>query len=129
MTADLIVVGGQSFAAPGTGVLTVNCVSVTATSRQLVSFPIRRSSDLAGGVLNAGTLDTNGNSSRFNWSSGSLGITGIGGLNIDTTGPLGSSFTINSNKALSVTNVMSIGTTTAAAVTQTGGTVTVGSYL
>jgi len=56
---------------------------------------------LSGGTLNTGSLAANG---TFLWNSGTLGITGAGGLTIGAGGPLGSVFSLADGKTLNVTN-------------------------
>jgi hypothetical protein len=61
--------------------------------------------DLTGGTFSTGSLVSNG---TFNFSSGTLGITGAGGLTVGTAGPFGSTFTLSTGRNLNVTNTTTI---------------------
>jgi len=98
---DKIGVGGQSFATPGKGVMNVNGGTVTATTSLYVWDQPGSALNLAGGVLNVGTMDLNGNSSRFNWTSGTLGLTATG-LTIQSGQLLGPNVVLNSSQTLNV---------------------------
>lgn len=56
---------------------------------------------LTGGTLNTGSLLVNG---TFNFTGGTLGITGAGGLTIGPGGTFGSAYTIQAGHKLNVTN-------------------------
>ncbi len=76
---------------------------------------------LSGSSLEVGALS---NSGTFNWTSGTLSITGTGGLTIGSTGPLGASPTLGSARTLNVTNTLSIASD--ATLSLSGGSVTAG---
>jgi T5SS/PEP-CTERM-associated repeat protein len=63
----------------------------------------------------------------FNWTSGTLGITGAGGLTVGSTGPLGASLTLGAGKVLNVTNTTTL--QAGSALTLSGGSLTTGSLV
>jgi hypothetical protein len=62
------------------------------------------------GTLSVGALDTSGDPSLFNWSNGTLNITG-GGLNLSLSGPLGESLFLPDGKNLSVSGAVTLSAT------------------
>jgi fibronectin-binding autotransporter adhesin len=56
---------------------------------------------LGGGIFNTGSLVVNG---TFNFTGGTLGITGASGLTIGSGGPFGSAFSLQAGRNLNVTN-------------------------
>src|SRR5204862_256419 len=101
LTAKGIFVGGVSSAQRGTGILNVAGATVTAnvqagltSSGQVRVWDTLNSAiNFSSGTLRCDTLITSGNPSRFNWTGGTLNITGTGGLAISASGPLGASAT------------------------------------
>ncbi len=86
--------------------------------------------NLLGGALSTPNLMKN-SGGTFNWSGGSLNITGSAGLALTSAGPLGGITTLTSTQILSVTNNLSLDSTsnltvsgggiTAGGISQTGG--------
>jgi hypothetical protein len=76
--------------------------------------------NLAGGTIQIGTLDTNGNPAEFNWSGGTLDITGSAGLSVTANGPLGAALNLSSGKSLIVANTL----TNSGSITLNGGSLT-----
>src|SRR5262249_34909994 len=93
----------------GKGVLTVSGTGVLTESQTLVVFntPGTRV-NLEGGTINTGALDTSGNPALFNWTSGTLGITGANGFTIGTGGPLGSNLWLGFEQTLNVANTLMV---------------------
>ena len=60
------------------------------------------------GTLTAGSIDLNGNFSRFNWSSGTLAVTGPAGLMLSPTGHIGPTRVVDAGKTLKVTNTLAV---------------------
>jgi autotransporter-associated beta strand protein len=69
------------------------------------TIPVGASLVLDGGALNTGTMVINGD---FEFSSGTLGITGPAGLTVGAGGVLGSTLILNSNQTLHVTNTLTV---------------------
>ena len=64
--------------------------------------------NLSAGSLGVGSIDTTGNPSRFNWTGGTLNVTGSGGVFLGAAGPFGNALSVNNGKALLVTNLLSV---------------------
>jgi len=124
--AGALYAGGSDTAAGGAGVLTLNSSTASATvSGTLKIWNTTGSAvNLSAGTLAVGSLDTNGNPSRFNWTGGTLGITGAAGLALTATGPLGGTLSLASSRTLTVTNTLSTDSSTSLALT--GGTLSAG---
>ncbi|MEX2307004.1 MAG: hypothetical protein WD738_05400 [Pirellulales bacterium] len=60
---------------------------------------------LDGGSISTGSLVVNG---TFAFNSGTLSITGVGGLTVGSGGPFGSAFTLGAGRTLNVTNTTTI---------------------
>jgi T5SS/PEP-CTERM-associated repeat protein len=81
---------------------------------------------LQAGTLSVGAINDSGLGFGFNWTGGTLIVTGAGGLTIDS-GAIFSGFTLGAGKTLTVSAGEIIGDTGAAAVDQSaGGTHTIG---
>ena len=76
-----------------------------------------RTLSLTGGTFNTGDLTVNG---TFDFQTGTLGITGAGGLTIGAAGPLGSSVSVATNQTVNVTNTATVDAGASLAV-QSGG--------
>jgi hypothetical protein len=80
-------------------------------SLQLASTTLTAGSmvNLTGGTLSVAQLDTGGTPSRFNWTAGTLAVTGAAGFNIAPGAPLGASITLNSGMSLQVAAMTTLG--------------------
>ncbi len=126
MSAVGIYVGGHGGGAGGTGTLNVNTgATVTASGTLKIYNSGSNVVNLSGGTLNAGSLDTGGNASRLNWSTGTLNITNST-LSIESGGALGATLTLGAGKSLSTNGLQIIGAAGTGSVIQTGGTNTAG---
>jgi autotransporter-associated beta strand protein len=79
---------------------------------------------LAGGSLTTADLEIS-SGGTFDWQSGHLGVTGVGGLAVDSLGPLGANLTLGADKSLSVTGDLSVAS--GAAIVSTADNVAAGS--
>ena len=116
-------VGGGDMIGNGTGVMNLNGGTATVTGLFKVWDYDGTVVNLAGATLSVGSLNTDGDPSRFTWTSGALNLTNSS-LTIGSSGPLGTALTINSSKLLTVS-----GTTTIdplRAVTISGGSFSTG---
>jgi fibronectin-binding autotransporter adhesin len=124
-------VGGEG----GTGIFNIsNAATVTITgqlaiwntSGSVVNLPT--AVNLAtGGTLNVASLNTsNGLASQFNWTGGTLNITGASGFNIGSGGPLGSVVNVATGQSLGVTNTLNLSGGT---LNVSGGTFSAGSIV
>jgi hypothetical protein len=122
-----IYIGGGSNAAGGNGTLTVSGANLTAAAIKV--YP-GNALVLSSGTVSAGTLDLGGNSSRLNWSGGTLQISGSNGVEIDGSSVVGSSWTLGAGQNLLVSASELIGSgTNVGSFTQSGGTHTVAGTL
>jgi hypothetical protein len=69
------------------------------------TIPVGSSLAVAGGTFNTGGLVVNG---AFNFSSGTLGITGPAGLTVGVGGLFGSTLVLSSSQSLHVTNTITV---------------------
>ncbi len=92
-SAGNLYVGGSSVAASGgTGMFSILGGSTSISGAMKIWNTPGTLVTLSGGTLPpAGTLDVSGNPARFNWTSGTLSLTNTDTLNIDSSGPLGTS--------------------------------------
>ena len=79
---------------------------------------------LNGGIVNAGDLNLNGNLGSLTWNSGSLNITGTHGLNINASGPLGTSIYVGPARQLGVIGKLTLPSGTSIALS--GGVISAG---
>jgi hypothetical protein len=82
--------------------------------------------DLAGGSISTAALNTSGTPSLFDWTGGTLAITGSAGLTFNSSGPLGASVTLSSSQTLDVLTTEFIGDSGPGTVTQSGGIANIG---
>ena len=91
-TSGSVYVGGSDTADQGSGAIIINNGTVTVGGILKIWNPSDSSTTatvtLAGGTLNAGTLDTTSTPANFVWTGGTLNITSSD-LHIGSTGPLG----------------------------------------
>ncbi len=125
-------VGGTSSGAGGTGTLNVQTGSTMTIAGALKIYNNAGSIvNLSGGSLSADSLDTSNTTAGFNWTSGTLNITGAAGLGLGNPSlparPLGTTLSVNSTHTLSVTNALTIDS--GATLTLTTGTLTAGSII
>jgi len=78
----------------------------TATLNAVTFGDIRDTLDLSSGTLNIPTAPSV--SAGFNWSGGTLHVTGAGGLTIGAAGPLGASLALHAAQHLEVDNNLTI---------------------
>jgi hypothetical protein len=121
--------GGDGIPPEGTGVLnmsggTMSVASVLRVRNTGSAAPGGTRVNLSGGTLNADSLDTSGNPSRFNWTVGTLAITGASGFIVGPTGPLGLTLPIAPGQTLSVTNTLTVNSNSL--LTIDGGSVSAG---
>ena len=130
-----IFVGGVSTQARGTGVLNIAGGAVTAdvygvltNSGQVRVWDTAGSAiNLSAGSLTCDTLITSGNPTRFNWTGGTLNITGPSGFAVGAGGPLGSSISVGASQDLTTTN--SLGISSGGTITVAGGDVSAASVI
>jgi len=104
VTASIASVGGSGGTAGGAGVINLGSGGGLSVTGALKIFDTSGTAvNLMGGTLSVGTLDTSGNPSSLNWSSGTLEITGSN-LTVGAGGPLGSSVSLSAGKTLRVTD-------------------------
>ncbi len=100
---------GGNYAGPGgAGTFNLAAGSMTVTRAIKIWNTEGTSFNLSGGALSVGTIDTGGHYDRFNWSGGTLDVTGASGLSIGPSGQLGPTATLTHGKTLSVTNTLAI---------------------
>ena len=89
----------------GTGTVTITDGGAVNVAKAL-TIGVNSTSDgtinLEGGSLTAETIAVGGGAASFNWTGGTLGITGSSGLRLDSTGLLGANVTIDAGKGLKV---------------------------
>ena len=110
-------VGGSNTSSGGAGSFYVSGGTATITGTLKVWNVYGTLVRLSGGILSVGTLDTSSTPSDFNWTGGTLGITGAAGFAIGPGTALGSSLSVGSAQTLSVTNTF---------VTNSGSNLTIG---
>jgi T5SS/PEP-CTERM-associated repeat protein len=104
-----VYVGGDNNFGGGAGVFNVSGTGNATIANTLKVWNTAGTAvNLSGGTLQVASLDTNGNPSRFNWTGGTLNITGAGGLMIGASGPLGANVTVDSPRQLNVTNNLTV---------------------
>ncbi len=94
----------------GTGTATLSASTTLGADRQLAvrgttTIDSFRTLTLTGGTLNTDSLVNNG---TLAFNSGTLGITGAGGLTIGTGGPLSGTLTLGTGSNLAVTNMLAV---------------------
>jgi len=92
--------------------LTVDAAKVFTVSAR-TTIDQFRTLTLNGGSFSTGNLVNNG---TFNFTSGTLGITGAGGLTVGTGGSLGDTVNLVANQTLNVTNLTTVASTGALVV-------------
>lgn len=103
--AGNIYVGGTSGAAGGAGALTINTGGAFTAGTLKVWAAGTNVANLAGGDLTVSSIDLQSDSSRFNWTSGTLNVTAGGGFTVGSSGILAAStLTLGSGKTLNITN-------------------------
>ncbi len=107
----------QDATGPDVELLTNRRLTTTGTT----TIDAFRTLALSGGTFRTGALVNNG---AIAFNSGTLGITGAGGLNIGTGG-LGANVTLSAGRTLEVTNALAVAS--GASLTMDGGTLTAGS--
>ncbi|MGN6367544.1 MAG: beta strand repeat-containing protein [Phycisphaerae bacterium] len=100
---------GGTFLVGPTGAGTINVMNGCMTLQALDIYA-NGTVNLTGGTLSVGTLDTKGTPANLHWTAGTLKITGASGLSITGTGPLGDSYSMNSNQSLVVNSTLNIAT-------------------
>jgi hypothetical protein len=100
-----IYVGGRSSAAGGAGVVNINGGEVDAAGEIRIWDTTGTAVNLSSGTLMAGSLNTSGNPARFNWTGGTLRITGAGPFDSSAAA---TNISLTSGKSLIVTNTTNI---------------------
>jgi hypothetical protein len=95
------VLGGTPTSAGGTGILNIESGTVTATQQLLVWNTPNTAVNFSGGYLTVGSINTQGNSTNFQWTGGTLTITNP--VTIDSNFGLGPAITLNSGMSLVTT--------------------------
>jgi len=104
------------FNVTGSGTLSVGGALNIAAAPSLLN--------LQGGTISAGSITTGGYPADVHWTSGTLNITGTGGLSLSPSGPLGNTLSLSTGQNLGVSNTLAIAST--AALSITGGSFTAG---
>ena len=94
----------------------VNTLGITSNAASL---------NLAGGTVSVGNLDLGGDSSRLNWTSGTLRLTSATGLSVDPSGLLGANLSIGANKTLEVLSTLAV-SSNGSSLTLDGGIISAG---
>ena len=95
-------VGGGTSTAGGSAQLTINNGGTLTVGGTLTSYVNGLVNLGSGGTLNIGSLNTGGNAGDFNWTAGTLNVSGGSGISFDTSSnsPLGANFSLNSGMNL-----------------------------
>jgi hypothetical protein len=107
-SAGSIYVGGDQYGDLGTGVINVYPGTTLSTGGTLKIWNSSGTSvNLAGGTIKVATLDTSSNASLFNWTAGTLAVTGSNintpSITVPSTGKL--VFEPNSNAPITLNNL------------------------
>jgi hypothetical protein len=94
-------VGGRSSAAGGAGVVNINGGTVQVNGEVRIWDTTGTAVNLSSGTLMAGSLNTSGNTARFNWTGGTLRITGAAPFNSTAAA---NNLTVGDGKSLLVAN-------------------------
>ncbi len=120
-SASSIYVGGDQYGDLGTGTVNVYAGATLSTAGTLKIWNSSGTRvNLAGGTIQAATLDTSGNASLFNWTAGTLNLTSSS-LTIGSGGPLGSSLALGSGQTLQMSGASQALYVTGGALSLSGG--------
>ncbi len=100
-----VCVGGNDGVPSGKGVLNVSGGSMSVSNLVKVWDTAGTALNLSGGTLSAGSIDMNGNLSRFNWTGGVLALTNSD-LTLATGQLVGASVNLPANKGLIVSGTV-----------------------